>query len=499
MDRPVRFLLASDTHLGYLERDPVRGNDSFEAFREVLEIARAQDVDFILLGGDLFHENKPSRATMHRTMAMLREYTFGERAVSVELLSDPHDAQRGYPFPAVNYEDANLNVSIPIFSIHGNHDDPQGSDEHGPLSALDVLAAAGLINYFGRLDLASETSAKRKAQGTDDMIAVRPVLLRKGDTRIALYGMGNIKDERLSYELKAKHVCMYRPAEDPDDWFNLLVVHQNRAAHNPRAFIPESAFDDSVDLVVWGHEHEQRILPEAVSEKNYYISQPGSSIATSLSPGETVEKCVAIVHVDHKDFKIEPIALQSVRPFVMKDISLPTEAAAARLDPSKREDVTKLLRKHVDSLIGAAERAWEERVAAIPQDARRPQPLPLVRLRVAYDTQIPLGNLARFGHEFAGRIANPKDVVQLQLKRSRQARDSSAGHVVRLNKDMIPAEKLERIQLSSLVLENVRLQNFDLLDAAQLQRSVMGYVEKDEYVLLLTQTRRRRAVPPAYP
>ena len=138
MDSQVRFLLASDTHLGYLERDPVRGNDSFEAFREVLEIARAQDVDFILLGGDLFHENKPSRATMHRTMAMLREYTFGERAVSVELLSDPHDAQRGYPFPAVNYEDPNLNVSIPIFSIHGNHDDPQGSDEHGPLSALDL-------------------------------------------------------------------------------------------------------------------------------------------------------------------------------------------------------------------------------------------------------------------------------------------------------------------------------------------------------------------------
>lgn len=34
-------------------------------------------------------------------------------------------------FPAINYEDSNLNVGIPVFSIHGNHDDPQGA---GPVS-----------------------------------------------------------------------------------------------------------------------------------------------------------------------------------------------------------------------------------------------------------------------------------------------------------------------------------------------------------------------------
>lgn len=29
-------------------------------------------------------------------------------------------------FPWVNYQDENLNISIPVFSIHGNHDDPTG-------------------------------------------------------------------------------------------------------------------------------------------------------------------------------------------------------------------------------------------------------------------------------------------------------------------------------------------------------------------------------------
>lgn len=31
-----------------------------------------------------------------------------------------------FSFPVVNYEDPNYNVSIPVFAIHGNHDDPTG-------------------------------------------------------------------------------------------------------------------------------------------------------------------------------------------------------------------------------------------------------------------------------------------------------------------------------------------------------------------------------------
>jgi double-strand break repair protein MRE11 len=49
-------------------------------------------------------------------------------------------------------------------------------------------------------------------------------------------------------------------------------------------------FDDSIKLVVWGHEHDCRIWPEKVAEKDYYITQPGSSVATSLAPGEAKPK-----------------------------------------------------------------------------------------------------------------------------------------------------------------------------------------------------------------
>ena len=35
----------------------------------------------VLLGGDLFHDNKPSRATLFRTMGILKKYVFGDNPV----------------------------------------------------------------------------------------------------------------------------------------------------------------------------------------------------------------------------------------------------------------------------------------------------------------------------------------------------------------------------------------------------------------------------------
>ena len=45
-------------------------------------------VDMLLLAGDLFHENRPSRTALYQTMAALREHTMGPRPVSLEILSE---------------------------------------------------------------------------------------------------------------------------------------------------------------------------------------------------------------------------------------------------------------------------------------------------------------------------------------------------------------------------------------------------------------------------
>lgn len=62
--------------------------------------------------------------------------------------------------------------------------------------------------------------------------------------------------------------------------------------HGPNQSVPEGMFDNSLDLVIWGHEHDCRISPEIVAGKRYRICQPGSSVATSLGEGESIEKYV---------------------------------------------------------------------------------------------------------------------------------------------------------------------------------------------------------------
>lgn len=42
------------------------GNDSFTTFEEVLMHAVQNDVDFILLGGNLFHDTNPSQNTLQK-------------------------------------------------------------------------------------------------------------------------------------------------------------------------------------------------------------------------------------------------------------------------------------------------------------------------------------------------------------------------------------------------------------------------------------------------
>lgn len=75
---------------------------------------------------------------------------------------------------------------------------------------------------MGKIDLPT-TDANALNEG----IAVRPVLLRKGSTKLALYGIGNVKDQRMHFELRSNRVRMYMP-RDKDDWFNILLLHQNR-------------------------------------------------------------------------------------------------------------------------------------------------------------------------------------------------------------------------------------------------------------------------------
>ncbi len=90
-----------------------------------------------------------------------------------------------------------------------------------------VVITTGLCNYFGKSNHQCSTG-----------IDINPVLIQKGCTRLAIFGLGAIKDERLYNMFEKGLVQCTRPSEDSDDWFNVFCIHQNRSAHGKKNYIP---------------------------------------------------------------------------------------------------------------------------------------------------------------------------------------------------------------------------------------------------------------------
>ncbi|ESL09512.1 endo/exonuclease Mre11 [Trypanosoma rangeli SC58] len=392
-----KFLITTDNHLGYQERDPRRGNDSFTTFEECLRAARVEhDVDAILLGGDLFHDNKPSLGCLARTTSLLRTYVLGDKPIAFSLLSDPRRNFPTHPVPLANFQDPNINVATPIFTIHGNHDDPVGGT-----SSIDILAANGLVNYFGQVS------------SLDDIV-VEPVLLKKGHTYVALYGLGNVRDERLHRCFRMKKLRFVHPKPVAGHrWFKIFLLHQNRGVRGgpgEKAGIFESMLADfGLDIVIWGNEHEQQMVP--TPSEGFDIIQPGSTILTSLSGQECNPKQYGVLEVRGGSYRLTPFLLRSVRPVVRRTVELWRENPAGRT----LDAVEDFLRRVIEEMIEEA----EVQVSRIPDDVLTFHPsikFPLMRLSVDFadpeSTNFPQPNINRFGQQYMDVVVNPGDLLR---------------------------------------------------------------------------------------
>ncbi|PIA34365.1 hypothetical protein AQUCO_03800163v1 [Aquilegia coerulea] len=449
----LRVLVATDCHLGYMEKDEVRRVDSFQAFEEICSIAEQKQVDLLLLGGDLFHENKPSRSTLVKTIEILRRYCLNDQPVQFQVVSD-QTVNFANRFGHVNYEDPHFNVGLPVFSIHGNHDDPAGVDN---LSAIDILSACNLVNYFGKMVLGGSGVGQ---------ITLCPILIRKGSTSVALYGLGNIRDERLNRMFQTPHAVQWMRPEAQEvcqvsDWFNILVLHQNRVKSNPKNAINEHFLPRFLDFIVWGHEHECLVDPQEVPGMGFHITQPGSSVATSLIDGEAKPKHVLLLEIKGNQYRPTKIPLKSVRPFEYAEVVLKDEAD---IDPNDQASVLEHLDKVVSSLIEEARM----------KDADRSEPrLPLVRIKVDYSGFMTI-NPQRFGQKYVGKVANPQDI--LIFSKAAKKRQSAEGKIE--DSERLRPEELNQQNIEALVAEsNLKM---EILPVNDLSVALHDFVNKDD-------------------
>ncbi len=267
-----------------------------------------------------------------------------------------------------NFKNENLSIEMPIFIIHGNHDDPSGFEN---FSSIDIFSNRE-VNYFGKVNNYEEFD-------------LYPILFVKGNTKIALYGIGNIKDERLYLALQNKKVNFHRP-EDYKNWFNILIVHQNRfkghhTGKNKKNYLPESFIPSFFDLVVWGHEHESFTEPVYNNEVGFHVYQPGSSVVTSLIQAESKAKHIGVLEVSLDRFRIVPVKLDSVRPFIYQQFELRSVSHMI----TKQDDVEKIIEEKIEEMLEEAEKSQEEKDPDnINSFSLAKKILPLIRLKIEF-------------------------------------------------------------------------------------------------------------------
>ena len=250
----------------------------------------------VLFAGNLFHEKRPGLRTLCKTTEIFRRYPICPKPVQIQIRSENNfahgDANFLDEFPAVNGVGKRHNVSrrhdtcisissfvnhwvlniichppshkftdLPTFAIHGNHDAPTDYGR-GLVGPLDYQYATRLVNYFGW-------------QKTVDKVEISPILLRKGGTQLALYGMGSLDDGRSNRIMQSNKVKFLILSKG--EWFNMLTLHQNRES------VHENMIPTRMDLIVWGHKHECLIDLTDSPVGAFRITLPGSSVVMSLT------------------------------------------------------------------------------------------------------------------------------------------------------------------------------------------------------------------------
>lgn len=243
-------------------------------------------------------------------------------------------------------------------------------------------------------------------------------MIQKCETKLALFGLSYIHDSRLNRLFHDGKVTMKRPEEDPDSWFNLMVVHQNRADRGPKNYLPDEILPSFLDLVIWGHEHDCHIEPEPNKTNNFYISQPGSSVATSLAAGEALQKHCGLLLINKNKFDMRPIKLETVRPFVFDSITLSDHTEEIdEGNGDKIQNIQAFVAKRIEEMIKKSESQINKNNPVQPKQ-------PLIRLNIVFNDESQMFHGSRFGQQYSDRVANPNDIISFRKFKKRIKMDA---------------------------------------------------------------------------
>jgi DNA repair exonuclease SbcCD nuclease subunit len=284
---PIRFLHASDIHLGahqFYNND--RANDFIHAFKEILALAKFHSVNFIILGGDVFTSLEILPGKLNKIVNILKRF--------IELTEG----------------------TIPIIAIEGNHDIrkfSRGSRVKRGQSWLKFIHQLGLIIL---LDTDLENSP-------DNLYPSYNFATKQGGkiivNNVTIYGNHYVGQTPREYIRK-----IYDSIDGRDSNFKILIQHfgiegqmENVPGLKYKTVLP---LRKKIDYLALGHFHKQYVIDN-------WIFNPGSSEA-ACSVDSLYKRGVFLIEINKDNMSKSKIKVFSInlnnRKFVWKTIYLKT-------------------------------------------------------------------------------------------------------------------------------------------------------------------------------
>jgi exonuclease SbcD len=232
----MRFLHTSDWHVGKTLKGRSRLDEQRDVLREIVQIARAQQPDAVLIAGDLYDSAAPS-------------------AGAQRLVIDALMALAG--------------TGAEVLAIAGNH------DHAATLDAYRALAGAAGITLIGSVRPADRGGVIRfraRSSGEPVVVAALPFLSQRYAVKAAELVGQTPAHNAGGYDQMVRDVLGTLTAEFADDSVNLVMAHLTvtggafgggeRAAQSIFEYhVPASIFPPEAHYVALGHLHRRQALP----------------------------------------------------------------------------------------------------------------------------------------------------------------------------------------------------------------------------------------------
>lgn len=247
----ARFLHFADCHLGYWQYNhKERFNDFARAFTDIIDTARREQVDFVLLAGDLFHKRSIEALTLNQAMSGLERLK---------------------------------NAGIPCIAVEGNHELAYQNERIGWVEMLAARQLLTLLNpEFDNGAVRLTPYANRKGAYFDPLPGLRIYGLRyygaSTATAVASYAqaLANQPAAGIEYTIFMTHAGVEGVIPDGTGGLSLREW---------------SVLRPYVDYLALGHVHKP-------FDFEHWIYNPGSGETCTITETAWLERGYYLVEVD---------------------------------------------------------------------------------------------------------------------------------------------------------------------------------------------------------